>query len=332
MTPKVIVLLFAGLLSGVACVGQGNRVSLPDKLVIARHSFIDIGPPNDFYELISVTRAQDGLAVERILVTPEGQACVQPAKAESRTAILHEPMEEFLHAKNPCTIPEKDLHREQKRCKHCLTFSGVNVTMLANCGGRERKIRMDILDRDLFDAHAATPENTSWTVRLLNEIDKVTGTGGLEQPIFATGLETRTEPLPDTELFHALREGRYNALFQNDATLTEAIQEASETPPPPPSIALADAVPFSPVEAKMPKVYPPIGRVARIEGVVTVQVEIDLSGKVAIKSVQGPKALQGAAIESITGWEFPNSAFGHTEEIKMEFKLNCSPHVHIVNY
>ena len=328
MTPRVIGLLFAGFLSAISCIVQGSRTPMPEKLVIARRTFFDFGPPNDFYELISVTRTQDGLTVERILVTPEGQACVQPAKVESRRAVLHEPMEEFLHGKNPCAIPQKDLHRELKRCKHCLTFSGVNVAMLASCVGKEQQIRMDILDRDLFDPRTATPENTSWTMQVLSEVDRATGPGAMEQPMFATGTETKVESVPETELFHALRDGRFNGLFGNDSTLTEAVHDAQDGPPPPPTIELVETIPFSPVEAIIPKIYPPIGRLARVEGVVAVQADIDTSGKVIIKSADGPKMLQGAASEAIRKWIFPEAAFGHSEEVKVQFKLNCTPHIH----
>lgn len=328
MTLRIVVLLLLVLSSRSACFAQERSTQMPDKLVIAQRTFFDFGPPNDFYELISVTRARDGLDVERLLVTPEGQACVQPAKVESRVAEVHESMESFLHGKNPCAIPEKDLHRELKRCKHCLTFSGMNVTMLASCAGKERQIRMDILDRDLFDPRAGTPENTSWTMQVLGEIDKATGPAAMDQPIFATGTQTQIASLPQTELFHTLRDGRYDGLFNNDATLTEALSEAEETPPPPPTIELVEAAPFSPSEARMPKLYPPIGRLAHVEGVVTLQLEIDASGKINIKSAEGPKMLQGVASGAIAQWTFPEAALGHSEEVKMQFKLNCVPHIH----
>jgi len=69
----------------------------------------------------------------------------------------------------------KELHRELKRCKKCLTFSGVNVTMQVSCKGRDRQLRMDILDRDIFDSAPHTPANTSWTMTFLTELDTTLG-------------------------------------------------------------------------------------------------------------------------------------------------------------
>src|SRR5260370_6686085 len=109
---------------------------MPTHLTIARHTFFDFGPPNDFYEIIDVAPNGNALSVQRALVTPPGIACVQPAKVELSSGILHEIMDELLQSKSPCAIPEKELRRERQRCKKCLVFSGVDVTMQVNCGGK----------------------------------------------------------------------------------------------------------------------------------------------------------------------------------------------------
>lgn len=146
---------------------QSPPSGMPTQLTIARHTFFDFGPPNDFYEIIDVAQNGNELSVQRALVTPPGIACVQPAKVELSSGTLHESMEELLQSKNPCAIPEKELRREQRRCKKCLVFSGVNVTMQVTCGGENRQIRTDILDRDLFDSAPNTPKNTSWSMAVL---------------------------------------------------------------------------------------------------------------------------------------------------------------------
>jgi hypothetical protein len=144
-----------------ACIAQTAKAGMPDTFVIARHSFIDIGPPFDFYDLTQVKSNSDGLSVERALVTPRGQSCTQPATVESKTVTLHEAMADLLQGRNPCAIPENELRRELKRRGNYPVFSGENVTMQMNCGGRPRRFRMDILDRDLFDSAPNTPANTS---------------------------------------------------------------------------------------------------------------------------------------------------------------------------
>jgi hypothetical protein len=85
----------------------------------------------------------------------------EPARLETASATLQQSLAELLGSKNPCAIPEKDLKREIKRCKKCSVFSGSKVTMQVTCGGAARLIRSDILDRDMFDAAAHTPENTA---------------------------------------------------------------------------------------------------------------------------------------------------------------------------
>jgi hypothetical protein len=45
---------------------------------------------------------------------------------------------------------------------HCTRFggTGADVTMQVSCGGQSRRIRIDILNRDMSDPHAGTPEHT----------------------------------------------------------------------------------------------------------------------------------------------------------------------------
>ena len=63
---------------------------------------------------------------------------------------------DLLGGANPCDIPEKELHKEQQRCKKCLVFSGVDMTIQVNLR-RTVTVTMpiDILDRDIFDPRMA---------------------------------------------------------------------------------------------------------------------------------------------------------------------------------
>jgi hypothetical protein len=90
-------------------VAQSKSVAMPDSLVIARDTFWDMGPPNEYYDLIQIAKTSDGLALDQVLITPHGQACLQPATVEERSLVLHKTMSELLEGKNPCAIPEKDL-------------------------------------------------------------------------------------------------------------------------------------------------------------------------------------------------------------------------------
>jgi hypothetical protein len=166
---------------------QVAQAYFPSHLIIARHTFFDFGPPNDFYEIIDVAQSAKGLAVQRALVTPPGIACAQPATVELSSGVLRKTIQELLQSKNPCAIPEKELHRERQRCKNCLVFGGVDLTMQVSCSGSDRQIRTDILDRDLFDPRAGTPKNTSWSLAVLQQLDSALGPGAMDKPIFPVG-------------------------------------------------------------------------------------------------------------------------------------------------
>ena len=176
--------------------------SMPDRFLIARHTFFDFGPPNDFYEIISVRDTGSGVTIDTMTLIPAGDACIQPPKVETASSAIPDTMSGVLEGRNPCAVPEKALRRELKRGNRGLVFSGAEISMHIQCGERERLIRADVLDRDMFDPKAATPQNSSWTMRLLTRLDKALPSGVMDQPIFA-GL---TEPTKAIGLMGTKRE------------------------------------------------------------------------------------------------------------------------------
>jgi|SRR5580658_104027 hypothetical protein len=143
----------------------------PDQFEIGRHTFFDFGPPSDYYELFVVRPTVNGTSIERITLTPSVDSCTRQAKLEVASASINESIAALLGSTNPCAIPEKELRRELKRCKKCLVFSGADVAMEVECGGQSRVIRSDILDKDMFDPAANTPNGrcsccSVWTKRL----------------------------------------------------------------------------------------------------------------------------------------------------------------------
>jgi TonB family protein len=306
------------------CAAQGKSVAMPDSLVIARDTFWDFGPPFNYYDLIQITKTDDGLSLDQVLVTPHGQACMQPATVEERTAALHKTMSELLEGRNPCAIPEKDINREIKRCKKCLVFSGVNLTMQASCDGKDRQLRMDILDRDIYDNRTPTPENTSWSMRVLSELSDPLGPGSEAKPIFQLSPAV-PHPVPSTPLVNAIREGRYDNLFRKDSGVSQIVHEADKPPPPSPSVAIAAISPLYPVSPDLPK-YPPIAVAARLEGMVRATFNITASGKVQnIEFQDGPrlKMLEGAVSDTMSIWSFPGLAWGNSGRVAIQFALNC---------
>lgn len=312
------------ILSSVAA-AQTASPSMPESLIIARHTFFDFGPPNDFYEIIQVDPNGNDLSVQRALVTPQGQACLQPPTVELSSGVLHETMARLLASKNPCTIPEKELHREQKRCKKCLVFSGVNVTMQLSCGGKDRQIRMDILDRDLFDPAAGTPKNTSWSMTVLKQLDTALGPGVMEKPMFSLGNSEPSVP-PRAGLVQRIEAGDFDSLFGEQAKVSEIAQTAAKAPPPPPTVEIESITPVAPIPTGPPK-YPPIARLAHVEGLVEATFEVGQDGLAKnIEFVSEPRGrlLQPAVSDALSKWRFPESALGKRGKVSIRFKLNCN--------
>jgi TonB-like protein len=313
-------------LLAIACgvaVAQTTRTQMPENLVIARHTFFDFGPPNDFYEVIQVESAGSHLSVKRALITPQGGSCVQPPTIEQSTVAMHETMDELLSSKNPCSIPDKELHRELKRCKKCLTFRGVIVTMQTSCHGLNRQIRMDILDHDLFDSSPGTPENTSWTMSLLAKLDTALGPGAMDKPVFSLGSSQAQVP-EKTELIQQITEGKFDTLFGTEDKVSLIAQQAMK-PPPLPTVEIESVSPTVPTSVELPK-YPPIAKLARVEGLVEATFHVDEDG--TIKDIAFHEArlkmLQLGVTESIPKWKFPQSAWGKDEKALIRFRLNCN--------
>ena len=270
---------------------------LPQSIVIARHSFIDVGPPFDFYEIIRVKAQSNYLEMDRALVIPGGSACMAaPSSVEYFAGTMAESMDQLLRGKNPCGIPEKDLHKELKRRKHYSVFSGADVTMQVQCTTGPRRIRMDILDRDLFDPAPGTPPNTSWTMEVLADLDKVIGQGVWDKPMFSMAAAPQPR-VPDTELVGEIRAGKYDDFFDQEH-VSAIVLDADKPAQPPPGVSIESVMPSAPLKSKLP-LYPPIAKAARVQGEVEATFDIRADGTVAnLAVVSGPRMLQQAVCGS----------------------------------
>lgn len=308
------------------CIGHAERpeTPFPDGFVIARQTFFDFGPPFNYYELIRVVSRDSHAFAERALITPSGQACFQPAKVEYSTAEVSQPVRDLLQNKNPCKIPDKEFHREQKRCKHCLVFSGVIVNMQVQCGSTERQLRMDIVDRDMFATSPRTPANTSWTMMVLAELDKVLGPGVMDKPAFA--FDERQEALAtQNDLIRELQEGKYDSLFGKEQEVSKIVVDAARSPSPPPSVSIESVVPVAPLVSSLPK-YPPIAKAARVEGVMEITFDISSEGAIGNIAFPGPprmKMFEQSVREALASWKFPVASWGKSGHVAIRFNLNC---------
>ncbi len=299
--------------------------SVPDRFLIARHTFIDVGPPNDFYEIISVRGTASGTAIERVTLTPAGDACIQSPTVEVAASSIPDPVSVVLEGRNPCAIPDKALRKELKRRKQGLVFSAAEISMHVQCGGKERIIRADVLDRDMFDPKAATPENTSWTMRLLTRLDKVFPSGILDRPLFAGLTEPTRSTAPNADAARALGSGEYDRLFAGAPDRPSDLYRASQIPPPVPDVRLRSSEPFQPEEFVLPG-YPPIARLARIEGAVVITFQVDPNGGITdIQFESGHPFFRATVEKAVSEWKFPKEAADHKVKATIDFKTNCPP-------
>ena len=321
---RSVVWLFVLLCGCITFAEEGQTVSsVPDRFLIARHTFIDVGPPNDFYEIILVRGTGSGTTIQRVTLTPTGDACIQRPTVEVVSSAIPETLSVVLEGRNPCAISDKALRKELKRRKQGLVFSGAEISMHVECGGKERIIRADVLDRDMFDPKAATPENTSWTMRLLTRLDKAFPGGVLDRPTFAGLTESTRATAPNADAARALGAGEYDRLFAGAPDRPSDLYRASQIPPPAPDVRLRSSEPFQPEKFVLPG-YPPIARLARIEGAVVVTFQVDANGGVTDTQFEsGHPMLRPTVTNAVNDWKFPKDAANHRIKATIDFKTNC---------
>jgi Gram-negative bacterial TonB protein C-terminal len=297
---------------------------LPHQFLVGRHTFFDFGPPFDFYEVFSVRSTRSTTSIDRITIIPPGNACTQPAKVEIARASVNKSVIDLLGTTDPCTIPEKDLRKEIKRCKKCLVFSGADVTMQVQCGQKTRHIRMDILDKDMFDPTTQTPEHTSWTMHLLGELDQALGNSVMDRPVF--DLPKNDHPSlanADGGDLDDLRNGTFDSLFEKAPHKPSELFRESQNAVPAPTVKLVSSSPFPPLSPALPT-YSPIARAAHVSGLVHVQFEITSTGNISnIVFVDKSLLLHNAVSSAVVDWKFPKEAAGQHIEAVFEFNLNC---------
>jgi TonB family protein len=327
MMLRAVAFVFIAFMTSGPGRAQGIEADFPKRLLFSRLTFFDFGPPFDFYEVLSLEDKGASTEVKRMLVTPAGNACIQPPSVETEATTIHKSLEQLLLGKNPCRIPEKALRQERKRCKHCLVFSGVNVTLTVSCKSEERRIRMDILDKDLFDRSPDTPPNTSWTMAVLRQLDDNLGPGVMDKPALLLGApKPRPFTASDTAMLLALKNGEYDGLFDSDKKLSELYRE-SQKPFLLPSVRLLNVTPVPPVSAEVPQ-YPPIARAAHVEGEVKISFDLSSSGKVeSLVYDSGSELFKASVADSVSKWQFPPTSDVRHEQAKIVFMLNCpQPH------
>lgn len=322
---------------------RASDIPMPTEFEIGRHTYFDFGPPTDYYELFVVRSRADGTTAERITLTPYA-SCLAPAKIEVAHATFSDSVAALLGNRNPCGIPERDLRRERKRCKHCMNFSGADIAMQVPCGTGNRLIRSDVLERDWFDPSAHTPKQTSWAMNFLGKLDEALGPTVMDKPAVSTpilGSPSDSQPSPlsllaaDVPIFQELAAGKYDALFSGPDKASE-LYRAAQNPPPAPTIELVSSKPYMPDSFLLPP-YPLIARLAGIDALVSFATRIDANGS-PVQAVnyipnQEPQAdltfengapyLQPAIRATVAKWHFPKDAIGQQVHVVLRFTSNC---------
>lgn len=205
-----------------------------------------------------------------------------------------------------------------------MVFSGAHVTMSVQCGTQTRLIRMDVLDRDMFDPAANTPKHTSWTMALLSRLDQTLGPGVLERPIFALDESHKGQVQPISRDMEDLRRGTFDALFKQAPDKPSELYLKAQSSPPPPTVTLAKISPIRPVSGALPG-YPPLARAARISGVVSFTLDVTPDGGVNnFQVIDGHPLLRKAVEAEVMKWKFPTDASGSPIEGIIQFSNNCA--------
>lgn len=310
-----------------ACVAQKhkNLEPIPTEIVIGRDSFIDVGPPFNYYDLTFLHSDGEKTDVERISLTPPSDTCYPRAEIRVIHLSLDESLSHVLEGKNPCTIPEKQLKAELKRRTHGSVFSGMNVSIQVQCKGGTRVIRADILDKDIFGEHPNTPQYTAWSRSLFDKLDQATGDHPWDKPIFPVPeASTVTVPKTQSRAMEAIADGEFDEIFSDASDRPSALYRQAQNPPRLPFIELTSSEPVRPT-AYVDPVYPPIAKAARVHGTVEFHLTVDTKGSATEAAIDsGPMMLRKAVSDAIAKWGYATNDSGKVVHGSIQFGLNCA--------
>ncbi len=305
--------------------GHKSQEPIPTEVVIGRDSFIDIGPPFNYYDLTFLRSEGEKTEVERVSLTPPVDTCYPLAEIRVVHLSLDEPLSHVLEGTNPCVIPEKKLKAELKRRNKGLVFSGMNVSIQVECASGVRIIRADILDRDIFAEHPTTPQYTAWSRTLFDKLDQATGDRPWDKPIFPVS-ETATAagPTAPSRALQAIADGGFDQMFSGAPDRPSVLYHMAQNAPRQPFIELTSSEPVRPTVYVDP-LYPPIAKLARVHGTVEFHLTVDANGAATEAAIDtGPVMLRQAVMDSVAKWKFSMDDSGKIVHGSIRFGLNCA--------
>lgn len=324
MRDEFAIVVLSLIASVGVCETHKTQEPFPSGIVIARDSFIDIGPPFNYYDLTFLHVDGNKTEVERISLTPPADTCYPHAEIRTFHLNLDESLSDVLAGTNPCSIPEKKLKAESKRRSKGLVFSGMVVRMQVECSGRTRSIRSEILDRDIFDKHPSTPQYTAWSRALFDRLDQLIGDHPWDKPIFPiSDAAPSSDPLLQSRALQAVADGKFDQIFGEQADHPSELYRSAQAPIRHPNIELVSSEPIRP-DVYVDPIYPPIAKAARVQGTVEFQLAVDANG-LAMDSVidAGPPMLRQAVTNAIAKWKFSTKDSGKAIHGSIRFAMNC---------
>ncbi len=330
--PEVRVLACIAILLAFCAAPQAQNKKagaggLPDQFEIGRRTYFDFGPPFNYYEIFVVRPAADGTStVARVLLTPQGMNCMVPAKAEFAWARLDASVADLLKPVNPCTVPEKELNHEEKRCKHCLNFSGADVSLQVPCASSTRIIHAKILEKDWFDEMPNTPKNTRRSLNLTAVLDKAIGPGVMEKPAFQFSADAASGEIPDTEISNNLTAGKYDSLFAGARDKPSDLYAAALKGPPAPTARVVRVEPVSADAAVEPQLQRLVGRAPAEYTVVRFDVDANgVPGNLTFENAPEGKPPYDLVMTALQGMKLPATAAGQRLQAMIDIDIICPP-------
>ena len=299
-----------------------DPIPFPDQFVVGQYTFFDVGPT--IYDEIFIVRPTNrGSSVEKITLSPSHDSCMRPAEIESASAITTETIEELLQHKNPCAIPEKELNKKRKKCKHCQVYSFATTAVQVQCGTKTRLIPSFIYEDYWFDKSVKAPDMTAWSMELVNHLNKMTGLDVMQKPVFKTDDDSNEKTVTlNTTTKEDLLNGRFDTLFSASYKPSD-LYRSIQNPPEPPTITSFSFPDTEPIQQSVPR-YPAIAKAAHMQGKVEIEFDIDTEGNVInIKTISAHAYFEKAVRDAMDKWKYSKDATGQHVKTTFEFKLNC---------
>ena len=345
-------LLSLGVLCGLALAARaqtarnGSDISGPTKFYAVSSTFWDNGPAWDYHILEAKQDGTDTLVRDIMIKSaqlPCGPSCTVKAKIRR---LQNTSPAELVGDNNPCAVDQAELRRDLRRAKralkHTLLFSSAEFGIVATCGSKETVLHLPLLP---FPLAARGSPRILRSYDLLSDLEtRVFGTS----PVFQSAGETKVfedvpagktddEETAGEELVPELRSGVFDRALWDDCQKPlcagEGLNHVLEIYIPPehrtePIVSWVNRPSYGLLKCELPP-YPPLARMARVEGDVELEIQVDerTGLVVGVTAMAGHPLLQAAAVQAVKQWCFrpekrPEGVTGTL--VKLRFSMNCS--------